>query len=88
VDSTRGWWLDHLLPHYRIILSADAIRHGYLFSWKDSKEEHINERIHWSVIEKRATTIGYAPRNLPALIPPVSIAKITNEEEVLLARVK
>lgn len=84
VDSTKGWWLDHVLPHYRRVLSPDAIHHGYLFSRADKQEEHINERVHWSVIEKRHNQAAYDPRNLPQNIPPDKIAAITAEERVLL----
>jgi uncharacterized protein (DUF2235 family) len=84
VDSTKGWWLDHLWPHYRTVLSPDAIFHGYFFSRKNPDEEHINERVHWSVIEKRGGAGTYAPRNLPANIPAAKIAAMTDEERVLL----
>jgi hypothetical protein len=30
VDSTKGWPIDHTFPHYRMILSPDAIHHGYV----------------------------------------------------------
>jgi uncharacterized protein (DUF2235 family) len=92
VDSTKGWPLDEHLPHYRTILSADAIHHGYLFNSKEPEEEHINERVHWSVVAKRAGPGGaagaaaasYSPPNLPANIPPDKIAAITAEERALL----
>lgn len=86
VDSTKGWWLDHLLPHYRTVLSPDAIIHGYLFSSRKTDEEHINERVHWSVVDKRGGGPGYTPRNLPADIPALKIAASTPEERALLER--
>ena len=52
VDSTNGWPIDHTFPHYRGILSPDAIHHGYVSNTANPKEEHINERVHWSVIAK------------------------------------
>ena len=88
VDSTEGWPLDHFLPHYRKVLSPIAIRHGYLFNSDDPAEEHINERVHWSVIAKqqdRATPL-YNPPNLPVDIPEEKIATITDEERELLLR--
>lgn len=84
VDSTKGWWLDHLLPHYRRVLSPDAIRHGYLLSSADPQQEHINERVHWSTIEKRRNPAAYNPPNLPPNIPLDKIATITGEERALL----
>lgn len=83
VDSTKGWWLDHLWPHYRRVLSPDAIHHGYLFSRPDNQQEHINERVHWSATEKRRNQAAYNPRNLPLDIPPDRIAAITEEERLL-----
>jgi uncharacterized protein (DUF2235 family) len=86
VDSTEGWPLDHLLPHYRTILSPVAIHHGYMFNTDDNGEEHINERVHWSVVAKHAATGGgsYNPPNLPASIPPDKIADKTDGERALL----
>jgi hypothetical protein len=88
VDSTVGWPLDHAFPHYRKVLSPVAIHHGYLFNTDDPAEEHINERVHWSVIEKhqgRAPPL-YNPQNLPANIPDEKIVAITDEERELLLR--
>jgi hypothetical protein len=85
VDSTEGWLLDHTLPHYRIVLSPVAIDHGYLMNTENPAEEHINERVHWSVLAKRASAEpAYSPSNLPAKIPPEQIAAITDEERALL----
>ncbi len=88
VDSTAGWPLDHFFPHYRTVLSPVAIHHGYLSNSEDRSEEHINERVHWSVIEKRNRQAGssYEPRNLPGYIAAERIAAITEEERVLLGR--
>ena len=86
-DSTEGLWLlDHYFPHYRVILSPVAIDHGYLINSKNPEEEHINERVHWSAIAKRASGIVplYNPRNLPTNIAAKKIAAITDEERVLL----
>ena len=87
VDSTTGIWiLDHYCPHYRRILSPVAIHHGYFRNTEDPTKEHINERVHWSVIRKHQdrATPQYNPRNLPADIPAEKIASITGEEQELL----
>jgi type VI secretion system (T6SS) phospholipase Tle1-like effector len=84
IDSTKGWWLDHILPHYRTVLSPDAICHGYLFNSRNAKEEHINERVHWSVIEKHRDVAAYNPPNLPPNVPADRIAATTGEEQALL----
>jgi hypothetical protein len=34
-DSTVGWPLDHLWPHFRRVLSPDAVEHGALISTTD-----------------------------------------------------
>ena len=88
VDSTQGWPVDHLFPHYRTILSPVAIHHGYLSNSKDPTEEHINERVHWSVIAKRtnAAAMRYSPPNLVVNIRPDQIAEITEEERTLLGQ--
>jgi Uncharacterized alpha/beta hydrolase domain (DUF2235) len=83
VDSTVGWPLDHICPHYRTVLSPVAIHHGYVANTDDPGEENINERVHWSVIAKRQA--GYDPANLPAAIPAAKIAAITDQERQLLA---
>jgi uncharacterized protein (DUF2235 family) len=83
VDSTRGWPIDHMFPHYRVLLSPVAVHHGYLRNSEDPTEEHINESVHWSVLDKRKTG-DYSPQNLPADIPLEKIAAITEEEQILL----
>jgi hypothetical protein len=86
VDSTEGWLIDHNFPHYRAVLSPVAIHHGYLMNSADPTEEHINERVHWSVIAKRTNAAGarYSPPNLVVNIRPDQIAEITAEERSLL----
>ena len=89
VDSTKGWMIDHACPHYRTVLSPVAIQHGYFSNSEDPTEEHINERVHWSVIAKRTNVaaIRYSPPNLPTNIRPEQIAEITEEERMLLGQV-
>ena len=88
VDSTKGWPIDHTIPHYRKILSPDAIHHGYVSNTADPSEEHINERIHCTVIAKHQEKAAplYDPPNLPAHIPAEKIASLTDEERQLLER--
>jgi uncharacterized protein (DUF2235 family) len=88
IDSTKGWPIDHAFPHYRKVLSPDAIHHGYLSNTENPNEEHINERIHWSVIAKHQAQTAplYAPSNLPADIPAGKIAGLTDQERQLLER--
>ena len=90
VDSTKGWFLDEHWPHYRAILSPQAIHHGYLFNSAVSNEQNINERVHWSVLAKRESgaTPRYNPSNLPTQIAPEKIAAMTDEEKDLLQREK
>jgi uncharacterized protein (DUF2235 family) len=94
MDSTSGFWLlDHWLPHYRVMLSPDAIEHGYLSNSPNPLEQHINERIHWSPVEKRdrkCTVYGipntpYNPPNYPEKVPPDKVATVTPEEQRISA---
>jgi hypothetical protein len=86
VDSTKGWPIDHTFPHYRKVLSPDAIHHGYVSNTADPSEEHINERVHWSVIERRQEqkTPLYDPANLPEHIPAEKVSGLTDQERQLL----
>jgi hypothetical protein len=91
-DSTAGWLVSRRYPYIRVILSPDAIHHGYFRSTNEPQEEHINEKVHWSVLKKRGkpcTVFGapntvYNPPNLPAAIPSDRIAAITPEEQALI----
>lgn len=91
IDSTAGWLIDHRWPHFRAILSPDAIEHGALTNSRNAAEMNVNERVHWSVIAKRGRPcriygqdgVPYGPPNLPATIRPDQIAAATREEEVL-----
>jgi uncharacterized protein (DUF2235 family) len=84
VDSTEGWPVDHAFPHYRKVLSPVAIRHGYFTNSQNPAEEHINEKVHWSVIAKRrGGAASYSPVNLPQSIEPEQIADLTPEERAL-----
>jgi Uncharacterized alpha/beta hydrolase domain (DUF2235) len=93
-DSTVGYPIDHRWPHFRKVLSPYAINRGVLISKTDPSAEHINERVHWSAIQKRGrrcTIYGkpntpYQPPNLPEDIPSDKIAGITAEERILLSR--
>ena len=93
-DSAKGWWIDQTFPHGRVILSPDAIEHGLFFNTANADEEHVNEKVHWSVLDRRNAASSlmfgqparYAPNNLPATIPADKIAAITPEERALLAR--
>jgi uncharacterized protein (DUF2235 family) len=92
VDSSKGWIIDETFPHGRVILSPDAIEHGFFLNTANPDEEHVNERVHWSVTKKlgqKCTVFGvpdtpYAPVNLPAAIRPGQVADITPEERTLL----
>jgi uncharacterized protein (DUF2235 family) len=92
-DSTVGYPLDHFRPLLRKVLSPDAIQLGLLRSKTDPTMEHINERVHWSAIQKRGrrcTIYGkantpYQPPNLPEDIRSDQIAEMTPEEKIILS---
>jgi hypothetical protein len=47
-------------------------------------QQHINEKVHWSVIAKRRSgAASYSPANLPQTVEPEQIADITPEERAL-----
>ncbi len=56
------------------------------------QDENINERVHWSVVEKLGSACGkagapYTPPNLHLPIPPEQIAaKMPEEENIWSAR--
>ncbi|MBV9518170.1 MAG: DUF2235 domain-containing protein [Hyphomicrobiales bacterium] len=87
VDSTKGWPIDHRWPHYRTVLSPDAIDHRAFSNSANAKDENINERVHWSAARKvgrpdNADT-PYAPPNLHLPIAAGQIADATPEEEAV-----
>ncbi len=92
-NSSAGWPISRMFPHLRAVLSPDAIRHGFLFNTRQPQEQHINEKVHWSVIEKlerKCNYLGdpnvpYAPPNVASPIPSDRIAGMTDEEVILTA---
>jgi hypothetical protein len=91
VDSTIGWPIDHRWPHFRTVLSPDAIDHGAFTNSPNSKDENINERVHWSALEKlghpsNKTGTPYEPPNLHSPIPSIRVAAKTPEEEIIWTR--
>jgi len=85
VDSTVGWWIDHRWPRLRAMLSPDAFDPGFFRDDDDPSRENVNERVHWSVLEK-AVDPAYAPRNLPANLAAGRVAAMTAEEARWLDR--
>jgi hypothetical protein len=91
-DSSKGWPVSQCFPHHRIILSSDAVHHGYFFNTRRSDVENINEKVHWSALAKRGrlcTVFGvpnthYDPGNLPSAVPSGKVASITPEEQALI----
>ena len=94
-NSSKGWIIDETFPHSRVVLSPVAIDHGAFFNTPNPDEEHVNERIHWSVLRKLGqpcTMLGrsntpYRPSNVPAVIPPDKIAALTPEEQAIWSAV-
>jgi hypothetical protein len=91
VDSSKGWIIDEMAPHYRIILSPDAIDHRAFANVRDPVRFHVNERVHWTTLKKRGRPCifygkpdtPYEPPNLPASAPPAQTATATAEEMAL-----
>jgi len=85
VDSSIGWWIDQRWPRLRAMLSPDAFDPGFFHDDDDPSRENVNERVHWSVLEKTADP-SYAPRNLPANLTSARVAAMTAEETRWLGR--
>ncbi len=68
--------------------------HGLFLNRTDDAFEHINERVHWSVLKKKGRPgrvfgvddVPYGPPNLPGDIPADRVAAITPEEGDLYER--
>jgi hypothetical protein len=92
-DSSIGWPVSRLFPHTRAVLAPDAIHHGIFFNTRRPQEEHINERLHWSVQEKHGRLCNYfgvpntpyLPPNVPQGIGRDRVAEVTPEETMLAA---
>lgn len=97
-DSAKKWVVDSNFPRHRAMFSPDAVAHSYVTNAGDAKEEHINERAHWSVLAKLgrkcrifdSPDTPYDPPNLPPEFKrggqnlASRIAAITPEEEEML----
>jgi hypothetical protein len=91
IDSSKGWIIDQIFPHFRAVLAPNAIEHRALYSRPNPDWENIGERVHWTTIKKRGRPCEdygkpdtpYAPANLPAAIPEDKVAAITPEEAEL-----
>jgi hypothetical protein len=67
------------------MLSPDAFDPGFFRDDDDPSRENVNERVHWSVLEK-AVDPAYAPRNLPTNLAVGRVAAMTAEEARWLGR--
>jgi hypothetical protein len=89
VDSTIGWPIDHRWPRLRTMLSPDAFDADFFRDREHPECENVNERVHWSVLE-RAAALGedprYSPANLPPDTPSARVAPLTSEEARWLGR--
>lgn len=100
VDSAKGWAIDQTFPLSRPIFSPSALSHGYFSNAGDAAEEHVNERLHWSVLAKLGRPcrfygkdgIRYDPPNLKEAAARLGpgfggrIAAVTAQEEEMLPR--
>jgi hypothetical protein len=84
--SEKGWPISSIWPYRRPVLLADgALNVGVLWNWQDRNERHINEKVHWSVLERNAAAdLRYSPGNMTFPPKPEQIAAKTPEEEAIL----
>lgn len=94
VRSERGWPLSTLWPYVRPVLKNRAVKIGVLWNNDDPNERNINERVHWSVLERLDRSgsdidgrrFTYTPKNIRRkAIETGQIASATVEERRLLA---
>ncbi len=91
VDSSKGWIVDEWAPHFRVVLSPDAIDHGAFANVRNPARFHVDERVHWTTLKKRGRPCidcgkpdtPYAPPNLPASVEAEQTAAVTAEETAL-----
>ena len=89
VDSTIGWPIDHRWPRLRTMLSPDAFDADFFRDREHPECENVNERVHWSVLERSAALSEdprYGPGNLPRDVPRERVAPMTPEEARWLGR--
>src|SRR5262249_3792871 len=89
-NSVPGWMLlSKVIPNRRKVLSDQPVRTG-----GGRQRQYINEKVHWSVIERRGKIgvvdetryVTYGPKNLPKVIPDERIAhKSVKEAEFIKA---
>jgi uncharacterized protein (DUF2235 family) len=85
--SERGWPISTFWPYRRPVLLADgALNVGVLWNGQNKEERHINEKVHWSMIERRGAA-RYKPRNVTFPPSPEQIADKTPEEAAILAAI-
>lgn len=99
-DSAEKYVIDQNFPKPRVMFSSEALAHGYFLDSGDAAEEHVNERVHWSVLAKlgrKCSVYGkadtpYDPPNLKEAMARLGpglggrIAAITPEEQALLPK--
>lgn len=91
VNSAKGWPIDEFAPHYRAILSPDAVEHRAFANVRTPGVANIGERVGWMTLKKRGrpcVDLGkpntpYEPPNLPKSVEPAQTAAITAEEIAL-----
>lgn len=91
INSSKGWIIDRIFPHIRVVLSPNAIEHRAFYNRPNPNWENIGERVHWTTLKKRGRPCDYygkpdtpyAPSNLPLSVAEDKIAAITPQEATL-----
>lgn len=92
--SEHGWPISTVFPYRRPVLAPNAIQvRAMVWNGENKKERHINEKIHWSILERlgkiaKVNWLGqvrYEPKNLTQTPPSNAIASMTSIERELLA---
>ena len=87
--SEQGWPVSWPWPYNRRVLSPNAVKVNVVWNGEDPSQVHLNEMVHWSVLERLQKVAPehwggkrtYDPNNLRGLvIPPDRVAQQTDRE--------
>jgi hypothetical protein len=87
--SERGWPISTLWPFHRPVLWTDkALSPSVWWNGENADERHVNEAVHWSLVERHTAKIPpeYRPSNVR--FPPAPTTIKTREEATILNAIR
>jgi hypothetical protein len=82
-DSSNGWPIDTAFPRHREILAKGAVGHFAMSNANDPNEEHVNERVHWSVLAKLGRECPFYASEKPGEAPKIAPYDPVNLREAM-----